>query len=74
MQNFDYTGLASVMMQIEKGNEIYNFIQFRNSMDMIIDFCKNIRYYCKNHDMLNEQWYLDWEDQLNVISVADPNN
>lgn len=32
-----------------------------------------LRNYCREHDLLNDQMYLDFEDKLNEFSTLDPN-
>lgn len=34
---------------------------------------ERIREYCVSNSLTNEQWYIEWEDALNRVSVADPN-
>ena len=35
--------------------------------------CKVIDKLAKRFKQTNEQWFIDWQDELNKISVADPN-
>lgn len=35
--------------------------------------CKVIDNLAKRFALTNEQWFIDWQDELNKISVADPN-
>jgi hypothetical protein len=40
----------------------------------IIEFITKLRNYIKAQNQLNSQQWLDFEDNLNKISIADPNN
>jgi hypothetical protein len=40
----------------------------------IIEFISKLREYIKNQNQLDSQQWLDFEDNLNKISVSDPND
>lgn len=42
------------------------------TMTTIINDIKKVRQYCKDRNLLNNQLYLDFEDELNKLSVLDP--
>jgi hypothetical protein len=43
-----------------------------DTMTAIINDIKKVRQYCKDNNLLNSQLYLDFEDELNKLSVLDP--
>lgn len=43
-----------------------------DTMTEIINDIKQVRQYCKDNNLLNSQLYLDFEDELNKLSVLDP--
>lgn len=45
---------------------------FKELIEYSIFLINEIRNYAKKNGFLNEQYYLDWEDELNRISVMDP--
>lgn len=38
-----------------------------------LEACADVRLYAKDWDLLNSQEYINFEDELNKLSVKDPN-
>lgn len=43
-----------------------------DTITTIINDIEQVRQYCKDNNLLNSQLYLDFEDELNKLSVLDP--
>lgn len=43
------------------------------AIKQVEDLLMQIRTYSKEHNLLNEQFYLEFEDRLNKFSTLDPN-
>ena len=44
-------------------------VQMRRSADNLIEAAEIIDAYATQYNLRNEQWFIDWQDKLNEISV-----
>lgn len=44
-------------------------VQMRKSADNLIEAAEIIDAYATQYNLRNEQWFIDWQDKLNEISV-----
>lgn len=44
-------------------------VQMRKSADNLIEAAEIIDGYATQYNLRNEQWFIDWQDKLNEISV-----
>lgn len=58
--------------------EIFDELKTHEETELIDDLngclmiAKMLRHLCKEKNLLNEQYYINWEDELNRISTMDP--
>ena len=53
---------------------IENVEDLKELIEYHLFMANEIRVFAKNNDCLNEQFYINWEDELNRFSTMDPNN
>ena len=44
-------------------------VQMRKSADNLIEAAEIVDAYATQYNLRNEQWFIDWQDKLNEISV-----
>ncbi len=66
--------IMCIFMDLQREIKLHEKGQFIQIIGEALQKVAETRMFAKERELLNTKEYLDFEDELNSISVADPNN